>query len=94
MTALSPAETSYIITGLSSSSPTRLDGRQLLEPRSIDISYGAAAQAYGSARVVIGGGTEVIAGIKLEVVDVPAQTMWKGKGRASEGWRTIVEVDV
>jgi len=90
-TTLSPSERSYIITGLSHpTNPTRLDGRSLLAPRSIQISYGDAPQASGSARVVLGGGTEVIAGIRLEVGDVDPKV--KGKGR--EGWRTSVDVDV
>ena len=99
MVALSPAERSYIVTGLSSSTPTRLDGRSLFQPRTIIISYGDAPQASGSARVVIDRGTEVIAGIRLEVGDDdPAEGGAKGKGRGKEtgkeGWRTQVEVDV
>jgi hypothetical protein len=40
--------------------------------------------------VVIAGGTEVIAGIRLEVGDISAE----GKGKGKEGWRGVVEVDV
>ena len=90
-TSLSPSERSYVITGLTHpTSPTRLDGRSLLAPRPISISYGAAPQANGSARVIIGGGTEAIAGIRLEVADVDPGARGKGK----EGWRGRVEVDV
>ena len=86
-TSLSPSERSYIISGLThSTSPTRLDGRALLSTRPITISYGDAPQANGSARVILGGGTEVVAGIRLEVMDVDP------KGKA--GWRARVEVDV
>jgi exosome complex component RRP42 len=83
-TSLSPSERSYILTGLSHpAAPTRLDGRGLLESRPIVVSYGDAPQASGSARVGISG-TEVIAGIRLEVEDVDSE----------EGWRTRIEVDV
>ena len=85
-TSLSPSEKSYIITGLTHPThPTRLDNRSLLTPRSITISYGDAPQANGSARINIDGGTEVVAGIRLEVVDIEQGT---------SGWRGKVEVDV
>ena len=91
MSSLSPSEKSYIITGLTHpTQPTRLDGRSLLSPRPLSISYGDAPQANGSATVIIDGGTEVIAGIRLEVMDVDPRV--KGKGK--EGWRGRVEVDV
>ncbi|MEA3429984.1 MAG: exosome complex protein Rrp42 [Nanoarchaeota archaeon] len=46
---------------------TRFDGRKLEEFRGpITVEYGAAGNAEGSARVKIGG-TEVLAGIKLEI---------------------------
>lgn len=88
---LSPAEKDYIITGLSHpTAPTRLDGRALLASRPITVSYGDAPQASGSARVVLGGGTEAVAGIRLEVADVnPA-----GKGKGKEEWQGKVEVDM
>ena len=90
-TSLSPSETSYIITGLTHpASPTRLDGRTLLTPRPISISYGVAPQASGSARVILDGGTEVVAGIRLEVTDVDPNSGRRGR----EGWRGRVEVDV
>jgi exosome complex component RRP42 len=91
MATISPAERSYIITGLSHPDhPTRQDGRSPLTPRPIQISYGDAPQASGSSRVVIGEGTEVIAGIRLEVVDVDP----KAKGKGKEGWRASIEVDM
>lgn len=88
LSVLSPAERDYIVTGLSQATPSRLDGRQLLEPRPIIVSYAEAPQASGSARVVIGG-TEVVAGVRLEVGDSDPSAP-KGK----EGWRGKVEVDV
>lgn len=88
---LSPAEQDYILQGLSHpTTPTRLDGRPLLSHRPIVVSYGEAPQASGSSRVTLGGGTEVIAGIRLEVGDDVAGGGEKGK----EGWRGRVEVDV
>ncbi|OCF39574.1 hypothetical protein I317_06636 [Kwoniella heveanensis CBS 569] len=86
---LSPSETNYIITSLShQTTPTRADLRSPLASRPIEISYGVFPHANGSARVNVGG-TEVIAGIKLEVVDV------KGKEKqGEESWRSRVEVDV
>lgn len=64
--SLSPAELSYIVDGLRGAPATRSDGRGLLEPRDIGVEYGVAPAANGSARVRIGG-TEVVAGVKLEV---------------------------
>jgi exosome complex component RRP42 len=91
-TSISPSERSYIISGLlHPTSPTRIDSRSLLQPRPISISYGDAPQANGSARVTVDGGTEVIAGIRLEVGDVYEV---EGKGKGKEGWRGTVEVDV
>jgi len=54
----------------------RFDGRKALEYRQISVEYGISASAEGSARVRIGG-TEVIAGVKMEVAtpypDTPNQ---------------------
>ncbi|WWC72933.1 uncharacterized protein I206_106897 [Kwoniella pini CBS 10737] len=88
---LSPSEISYIQTSLSHpEQPTRLDGRSLLESRGIEISYDIFPHANGSSRVKIGN-TEVIAGIKLEVVDFdPSSNIKKG----TESWRGRVDVDI
>jgi len=88
ISVLSPAERDFIVTGLAQTPPSRLDGRDLLTPRPISISYAEAPQASGSSRVLIGG-TQVVAGIRLEVGDVDPSAS-KGK----EGWRGRVEVDV
>ena len=88
--SLSTAEISYIVDGLTHpSNPTRADGRQLLQPLPIEISYSDAPQASGSARVRLGH-TEVLAGVRLEVEDVDLQ----GKGKQKAGWSGKVEVDV
>jgi exosome complex component RRP42 len=84
-TSLSPSERSYILAGLiHPTTPTRQDGRPLLASRPVVITYDVAPQANGSARVVLAGGTEVVAGIRLEVGDVEDAGGWRGK----------VEVDV
>ena len=88
ISVLSPAERDFVVTGLAQIPPSRLDGRDLLTPRPISISYAEAPQASGSSRVLIGG-TQVVAGIRLEVGDVDPSAP-KGK----EGWRGKVEVDV
>lgn len=89
-TSLSTAEVSYIVDGLAHpTSPTRADGRQLLQPLPIEISYGDAPQASGSARVRLGS-TEVLAGVRLEVEDVEVQ----GKGKQKASWLGKVEVDI
>jgi hypothetical protein len=88
ISVLSPAERDFVVTGLAQTPPSRLDGRDLLTPRPISISYAEAPQASGSSRVLIGG-TQVVAGIRLEVGDVDPSAP-KGK----EGWRGKVEVDV
>lgn len=82
MATLSHSELQYIIAGLAHpTTPTRADGRTLLQPRAVGVSYGDAPAANGSARVRIGG-TDVVAGIKLEVADV------------AEGSRPRTKVDV
>ncbi|KAG8215822.1 ribosomal protein S5 domain 2-type protein [Butyriboletus roseoflavus] len=80
--ALSKAEKSYIQTSLLSDPPLRLDGRSLQDYRLIALETGVVPLANGSAKVCIGrpgrsgyvqeaggvgGGTEVVVGVKLEV---------------------------
>ena len=68
---LSKAEKSYIQSSLLANPPLRSDGRSLNDYRSINLETGVVPLANGSARVSIGvGGTEVLAGVKLEVEDV------------------------
>lgn len=94
---LSPSERSYIRSGLADGpKPSRLDNRGLEDFRALQISQGDAPQANGSARVVLGGkgGTEVVVGIKLEVVDaaeIGEEVDEERKGK--ESWRATVEVD-
>src|SRR5271170_6448119 len=72
---LSKAEKSYIQSSLLSNPPLRADGRTLHDFRTVSLQTDVAPLANGSARVNIGrnphvgagGGTEVIAAVKLEV---------------------------
>lgn len=73
-TSISKAEKSYIQAGLLSNPPSRADGRSLHEFRSIALETGVAPLANGSARLNVGrnphdggGGTEVLAAVKLDV---------------------------
>ncbi|KAL1407530.1 hypothetical protein Q8F55_006963 [Vanrija albida] len=69
---LSPSERSYILSGLTQTPATRLDGRGLLEPRALSVAYGVAPAANGSARVRVGD-TEVVAGVTLAVGEAGAK---------------------
>jgi exosome complex component RRP42 len=76
-TSLSKAEKSYVQTSLLSTPPLRGDGRSLHDFRAIALETGVSPLANGSARLDIGrnvhdggGGTEILAAIKLEVEDV------------------------
>ncbi|KAH0835685.1 ribosomal protein S5 domain 2-type protein [Lanmaoa asiatica] len=79
---LSKAEKSYIQSSLLSHPPLRVDGRSLEDYRPIALETGVVPLANGSAKVCIGrpgrsghvqeaggvgGGTEVVVGVKLEV---------------------------
>ncbi|KAI9570057.1 ribosomal protein S5 domain 2-like protein [Boletus coccyginus] len=79
---LSKAEKSYIRSSLLSDPPVRLDGRALEDYRPIALETGVVPLANGSAKVCVGrpgrggyvqeaggvgGGTEVVVGVKLEV---------------------------
>ncbi|GMK56099.1 hypothetical protein CspeluHIS016_0211550 [Cutaneotrichosporon spelunceum] len=88
MASLSPAERDYIVTGLVSDPALRADGRGLLTTRPIQTEYGVMPAANGSARVRVGG-TEAVAGIKLDVSEVP-----KGSFESGSEWRAKVEVDI
>ena len=77
MTSVSKAERAYIQAALHSTPPLRADGRGLTDFRTVFLETGVAPLANGSARVNVGkaaqeggGGTEVIAAVKLEVEDV------------------------
>nr|GAT58042.1 predicted protein [Mycena chlorophos] len=88
MAAISKSEASYVQTGLLSDPPLRSDGRALHEFRSLSLETGVAALANGSAHVIIGrnphnggGGTEILAAVKLEVEDVGPGHEGMNKGR-------------
>ncbi|VDB91732.1 unnamed protein product [Peniophora sp. CBMAI 1063] len=72
-TSISKSEKSYIQTSLQASTPLRADGRGLYDYRPIALETGVAPLANGSARLRLGqtadssGGTEILAGVKLEV---------------------------
>lgn len=92
MISLSKAEKSYVQTSLLSTPPLRGDGRSLQDFREIALETGVAPLANGSARVDIGrnahdggGGTEVLAAVKLEVED--AET-----GDGVDGGRVVCAV--
>ncbi|TYJ52053.1 hypothetical protein B9479_007354 [Cryptococcus floricola] len=87
--SLSPAESSYIAASLAHpSEPTRNDGRPLFASRPIQVSYNVFPHANGSARITLGG-TEVVAGVRLEVVDATGEQI-----KGQEVWKTKVTVDI
>ncbi|KAK0214801.1 ribosomal protein S5 domain 2-type protein [Armillaria fumosa] len=73
--SISKAEKAYIQAGLLASPPRRQDGRPLLDFRSISLETGVAPLANGSARLLLGDGTEVLAATKLQVDDAPAPSV-------------------
>jgi len=75
--SFSKAEKSYVQTSLLSTPALRGDGRSLHDFRAIALETGVSPLANGSARLDIGrnaydggGGTEILAAVKLEVEDV------------------------
>ncbi|KAG2040265.1 ribosomal protein S5 domain 2-type protein [Suillus americanus] len=92
MASISKAEKAYIQSSLQSDPPLRVDGRGLIDFRTIALESGIAPTANGSARVSIGrnaqdggGGTEVVAAAKLEVESV-------GDGEGVDGGRVVGSV--
>ncbi|KAG6841655.1 hypothetical protein C0991_008640 [Blastosporella zonata] len=88
MLSLSKAEKSYIQAGFLASPPSRADGRALLDFRSVALETGIAPLANGSARLNIGrtthgggGGTEVVAAVKLEVESIDEYSDGRDGGR-------------
>ena len=74
---ISKSERAYIQASLQASPPLRADGRALLDFRTVLLETGVAPLANGSAKLNIGkmareggGGTEILAAVKLEVEDV------------------------
>ena len=75
--SLSKSEKSYIQTSIRASPPLRADGRGLHDFRAVSLETGVAPLANGSARLNIGrgndetgGGTEILAAVKLEVENI------------------------
>lgn len=92
MASISKSERSYIQASLHATSPLRADGRGLSDYRMVFLETGIAPLANGSARVNVGkvpqeggGGTEVIAAVKLEVEDIQS-------GDGVEGGRVVCNV--
>ncbi|KAI0338118.1 ribosomal protein S5 domain 2-like protein [Trametopsis cervina] len=92
MSSISKSERSYIQSSLHSTPAIRADGRGLADFRHVFLETGIAPLANGSARVNVGkaaheggGGTEVIAAVKLEVENVQA-------GEGTEGGRIVCNV--
>lgn len=90
--SISKAEKSYVQASLLASPPVRSDGRSLSDFRTIALETGVAPLANGSAKLSIGrngndggGGTEVIAAVKLEVEDIQG-------GEGVEGGRVVCVV--
>ena len=76
-TSVSKSEKAYIQASLHATDALRVDGRTPKDFRTVFLETGVAPLANGSARVNLGkapheggGGTEVIAAVKLEVEDV------------------------
>ncbi|KAI1788581.1 ribosomal protein S5 domain 2-like protein [Ganoderma leucocontextum] len=76
-TLVSKSERAYIQASLQTTPPFRADGRSLLDFRTVLLETGVAPLANGSAKLNVGkmvreggGGTEVLAAVKLEVEDV------------------------
>ena len=89
---ISKSESSYIRTSLHANPPVRADGRSLTDYRKVFLETGVAPLANGSARLNVGkspqeggGGTEVIAAVKLEVEDVE-------DGEGEDGGRIVCTV--
>ena len=57
-------------------SNTRLDGRKLTDYRPVTVDVNVTSTAEGSARVKIGK-TDVIVGVKVEVMEPYPDTIWR-----------------
>ncbi|WFD02477.1 hypothetical protein MOBT1_001160 [Malassezia obtusa] len=83
--ALSRAERSYILDGLSASPAQRQDGRSLTDFRPFEVESSSTPQADGSARVLLGS-TEVVCGIKAEVEAYQAPRVSCESGKHTEAF--------
>jgi len=71
-TRLSSGEKSHLLSGIIQG--IRSDGRDRMEYRSLNIECGQISQANGSSRVtLIGGETDVLAAVRVEICEVNAQ---------------------
>ncbi|KAJ2960633.1 hypothetical protein NQZ79_g4042 [Umbelopsis isabellina] len=77
MPYLSQAERDYITEGVHSD--LRADGRGRLDYRALVLETGIISQANGSARVRLGGGTDVLVGVKVEIDQVEPDAADIGK---------------
>ena len=99
MASISKSERAYIQTSLQAKPPFRADGRGLTDYRTVFLETGVAPLANGSARVNLGksaheggGGTEVIAAVKLEVEDVEnGDGVDGGYATAADLWHCLVQ---
>ena len=89
---VSKSERAYIQSSLRTTPPLRADGRSLPDYRTVLLETGVAPLANGSAKLNIGkmgreggGGTEVLAAVKLEVEDVHS-------GDGVDGGRVVCSV--
>lgn len=93
MASVSKSERSYIQASIHADPPVRADGRGLRDYRTIFLETGVAPLANGSSRVNVGkssqeggGGTEVLAAVKLEVENI------EDDAAAADGGRVVCTV--
>jgi RNase PH-related exoribonuclease len=91
--SVSKSEKSYIQVGLLSNPPLRADGRSLRDFRTIALETGPAPLANGSARLNMGrnphdggGGTEVLAAVKLESENIQDEGVEGGRIVCTVSW--------
>lgn len=84
MPYLSQAERDYITEGVHSD--LRADGRGRLDYRALVLETGIISQANGSARVRLGGGTDVLVGVKVEIDQVEPDAADIGKVVCNVEW--------
>jgi exosome complex RNA-binding protein Rrp42 (RNase PH superfamily) len=88
MPYLSQAERDYITEGVHSD--LRADGRGRLDYRALVLETGIISQANGSARVRLGGGTDVLVGVKVEIDQVEPDAADIGKVVCNVEWYVLL----